>query len=194
MVIQPKGSRILAILYWKRRSQDWPSQDASHIRLDKQKNYKENSKFPRILQILPTIDRRFQQNHKTTIRTNKKKQHRQMEMGRQGTITIESIKGKTHHSTGIGLCRPPLTNQGRNTGLKIALVGDIITKVSWRKMESSGILMQKNVGCGMRPWYTRQGPSGNRCGIPQRHTLYEGEPQACACSHWPQQHSNFHDS
>jgi len=131
--------------------------------------------FPRILRLLPTIYRRFQQNSKTIICTNKKGVHRQVGMGRQGTTSICRIRDKAHPSTCPGLLRLPHTNQDRNRRLKIRMLGDTITTMSGWKVESSGILLQNNVESVMQLRYTRQGTTDNSLGIAHMEMIYKGK-------------------
>jgi len=72
MPIPPKWNSVLGIHHWTSRSQDWSSQDASHLGLDEPSNDKGNSMFPRILQPVRMIYTRLQQDSKTTICTSKK--------------------------------------------------------------------------------------------------------------------------
>jgi len=193
MRIPPKRNGIRRIYHWTRRSQDRPSQDASHMGLDKPQNDKGNSLFPRILQLLLTIYRRFQQNSKTTICT-KKGVHRQMGMGRKGTTSLQPIENKTHHDTDTCLLQPPCTNPDRNRRFKIHLFQDIVTTMPGRKMATSGILIQDNVRCRMQLRQTRQGPTGNSSGIARMETIYHGEPEASMSPHRLQELSNLHDN
>ena len=75
MRIPPKRDGISRIHYWTRGGQDRPCQDTSHLGLDDPQENKRNSMLPRILQLLSTIHRRFQQNGQTTICKNKKGMH-----------------------------------------------------------------------------------------------------------------------
>jgi len=161
---------------------DWPT------------NNKGNSVFLSILQLLPTIYKRFQHNIKTIIRTNKKGAHRQVGRARQGTTSIQQTKDKTHNSTSTGLLEPDRTNQDGNSRFKIHLLRDTITAVLGQKIETSGISSQNNVGCGVQLWYTGQRTSDYSSGIPRMETLYKWKPEACASPHRLQRLSNLHDN
>jgi len=92
----------------------------------------------------------FQQNSRTTIRKDKKRMHRPVTVGRQGTKSIRQTKDKAHQSTSTGLLRPPGTNQDRNRGLKICLLPHTISTMPGREMETSGIPIQDNVESRMQ--------------------------------------------
>jgi len=123
--------------------------------LDNTQENQGNPMFPRILQLLQTVHRRVQQDSQTTIRKNKKGVHWQLGVGRQRTTSIRRIKDKTHDSTSTGLLRPPRTDQNRNGGLKIRLFRYTITAMPGRKMETSGLPIEDNVGRGMQLRHTR---------------------------------------
>jgi len=61
----------------------------------------------RILQLLPMIYRRFQEESQTAIRENKEEMYGQLGMGRPRTASIRRMKDKTYHKTSSGLIRPP---------------------------------------------------------------------------------------
>jgi len=155
MRIPPRRDGISRIHYWTRRGQDRPSQDTSHLGLDDPQENKRNPMLPWVLQLLSTIHRRLQQNGQTTICKNKKGMHWQLGMRRQGTTSIRRIKDKTHHGTSTGLLRPPRTDQNRNRRLKIRLFRYTITAMPGRKMETSRIPIQDNVGRRMQLRHTR---------------------------------------
>src|ERR1700760_4432360 len=96
-------------------------------------------KFFGILQLLPKIHRRIQQNRKTTIRQNAEEIRRQMGMDRQGTTRIRRTKKETHNSTSYGSLQPPSSHQDRNRRIKIRLFWYPITAVRRWKMETSGL-------------------------------------------------------
>jgi len=83
--------------------------------------------LPRLLQLLPMVYRRFQQNSQATICKDKKEMRRQLGVGRQGTKGIRRAKDKTHHSPSTSILRPPRTNQDRNRRLKIRLLRNSIS-------------------------------------------------------------------
>jgi len=101
--------------------------------------------LPRILQLLPTIYRRFQQDSQTTIGEDNEGMHWQMGMGRQRIASVRRIKDKTHHNTSTGVLRPPRTDQNRNRRLKIRLLQYTVTTMPGRKIEMSGVPIQDNV-------------------------------------------------
>jgi len=115
----------------------------------------ENPMLPRILQLLLTIYRWFQQDSQTTIRQNKEEMHQQLGMGRQRTARVGRIKENTHHSTSTGLLRPPRTDQNRNRRLKIRLLRYTFTTMPGRKMGTSGVPIEDNVGRRMQQRYRR---------------------------------------
>jgi len=145
MRIPPKRNRIPRIYHWTRRGQDRPSQNTGHLGLDNPQENQGNPMLPRVLQLLQTIYRRFEQDSQTTIRKNEKRMHWQLGMVRQRTASIRRIKDKTHHSTSTGLLRSPRTNQDRNRPLKIHLLKYTVTTMPGRTMETSGIPIQDNV-------------------------------------------------
>ena len=106
MQIPPKRNRVPWIYHWTIRGPDRPSQDTGHLGLDNPQKNQGKSVFPRILQLIQAIYRRFQQESQTTIRENKKEMHRQLGVGRQRTTSIWQTKDKTHHSTSSGLLWP----------------------------------------------------------------------------------------
>jgi len=106
--------------------------------------------LPRFLQLLLTIHRRFQQDDQTTICKNEKEMHWQIGMGRQRTASVRRIKDEPHHSTSTGLLRPSRTDQNRNRQLEIPLLRYIVTTMPGRKMETSGVTIQDNVGRRMQ--------------------------------------------
>jgi len=111
--------------------------------------------LPGVLQLLSTIYRRFQQNGQTTICENKEGMYWQLGMGRQKTASNRRSKDKTYHGISTGLLRPPRTNQNRNRRLKIHLLWYTLTTMPGRKMETSGVLIQDNVGRRMQLQHTR---------------------------------------
>jgi len=123
--------------------------------LDNTQENQGNLMFPRILQLLQTVYRRVQQDSQTTIRKNKKGVHWQLGVGGQRTTSIRRIKDKTHHSTSTGLLRPPRTDQNRNGGLIIRLFRYTIRAIPGRKMGTSCIPIQDDVGRRMQLRYTR---------------------------------------
>jgi len=133
MRIPPKRNKIPRIYHWTRQGQDRPSQDTSHLGLDNPQEDLGNPMCPRILQLLPTIHRRFQQNSQTAIRKNKKEMYWQLGMGRQRTASIRRIKDKTHQSTSTELLRPPRTDRNRNRCLKIDFLRYTVTTMPRRK-------------------------------------------------------------
>jgi len=68
-------TEYLGFIIVKRRGQDRPTQDTSHLGLDDPQENKGNPMLPRLLQLLPTIHRRVQQDGQTTIGKNKKGMH-----------------------------------------------------------------------------------------------------------------------
>jgi len=88
--------------------------------------------LPRVLQLLPSIRRRLQQNSQATIRKDKKGTLRQLGVRRQGTKGIQRTKDKTHQSTSTSLLRPPRTDQDRNRHLKIRLLPNPISAIQGR--------------------------------------------------------------
>jgi len=54
-----KPNRIPGIYHWTRRGQERPSQDTSHLGLDYTQEKQRNPMLLRILQLVPTIQRRF---------------------------------------------------------------------------------------------------------------------------------------
>jgi len=153
--IPPKRDRIPGIHHWTRRSQERPRQGTCHIGLDNPQENKANPMLPRILQLLLTIYRRIQQNSKTTICEDKEEMHRQLGMGKQRTTSIRRIKDKTYHSTSTGLLGAPRIDQNRNRRLEIRLLRNIVTTMPGRKMETSGVPMQANVGRRMQLQHAR---------------------------------------
>jgi len=152
--IPPKRNRIPRVHHWTRRGQDRPSQDTSHMGLENTQENQGNPMLPRILQLLPTIYRRIQQDSQTAVRRDKKEMHRQPGIGRQRAKSIQGTKDKAHHSTSAGLFQPPRHNQDRNRGLKICLVRQIIATMPRREMETGGIPIQDHVKCRMQLRYT----------------------------------------
>jgi len=106
--------------------------------------------LPRLLQLLPTIHRRVQQDGQTTICKNKKGIQWQLGMGRQSTASVGRIKNKTHHGTSTGLLRLPHTNQNQNIRLEIRLLRYTVTTMPGWKMDPRGVLIQDNVGRRMQ--------------------------------------------
>ena len=155
MRIPPKRDGIPRIYHWTRRGQDRPSQDTSHLGLDDPQENKGHPMLPRLLQLLPTIHRRVQQDGQTTICKNKKEMHWQLGMGRQRTVNLRRIKDETHHGTSTGLLRHPHTNQNRNGCLKIRLLRYTITAMPGRKMETSCVPIQDDDGRRMQLRHTR---------------------------------------
>jgi len=137
--IPPKREGISRIYHWTRRGQDRPSQDISYMGLDDPQENKGNPMLPRFLQLLLTINRRFQQDGQTTICKNKRGMHWQLGMGRQRTASIRRIKDEAHHGPSTGLCRPPRTEQNRNRPLEIGLLRYTVTTMPGLKMETSGV-------------------------------------------------------
>jgi len=144
--IPPKRKRIFRIYHRTSRGQNRPTQYTSHMGLENTQENQGNSMFPRILQLLPRVHRRIQQNSQTTIRKNKEEVPWQLAVGRQRTTSIQRIKDKTHHSTSTSLLQPPRTDQNRNGGLKIRLFRDTITAMPGGKMETSCVPIQHDVG------------------------------------------------
>jgi len=89
--------------------------------------------LPRILQLLPMIYRRVQQDSQTTICKDKKGMYWQLGMGRQRTASFRQIKDKTHYGASASLLRPPRTNQNRNRRLEICLLRYPVTTIPGRK-------------------------------------------------------------
>jgi len=150
-----KRNRIPRIYHWTGRGQDRPSQDTSYLGLDDPQENQGYPMFPRLLQLLPTIHRRFQQDGQTLICKNKKGMHWQMGMGRQRTTSFRRIKDETHHGTSTGLLRPPRTDQNRDRRLEIRLLRYTVTTIPGRKVETSGVPIQDNVGSRMQLSNTR---------------------------------------
>jgi len=155
MRVPLKRDRIPRIYHWTRRGQDRPNQDTSHLGLDNTQENQGNPKFPGILQLLSTIHRRVQQDGQTTMCENKKGMHWQLGMGRQRTTSVRRIKDKTHHGTSTDLLRPPRTDQNRNRCIEICLLRYTVTAMPGRKMETSGVPIQDNVGRRMQLRHTR---------------------------------------
>jgi len=101
---------------------------------------------PGVLALLSTIYRRLQQDGQTSICENKEGMHWQLGMGRQRTASIGRIQDKTHHGTSTGLLRPRRANHNRKRSLKISLLWYTMTIIPGWKMETSGVLIQDNVG------------------------------------------------
>jgi len=150
MRISPKPNGIPRIYHWTRRGQNRPSQETSYLGLDDPQENQGNSMLPGFLQLLPTIHRRFQQDSQTMICKNKKGMHWQMRMGRQRTASFRRIKDETHHGTSTGLLRPPRTGQNRDRRLEIRLLRYTVTTMPGRKVETSGVPIQDNVGRRMQ--------------------------------------------
>jgi len=81
--------------------------------------------------------------------------HWQLEMGRQGTTSIRRVKDETHHGTSTGLLRPPRTEQNRNGRLQIRLFRYTITPMPGRKIGTSCIPIQDDVGRRMQLRHTQ---------------------------------------
>ena len=154
MRIPPKQNRIPRIHHWTRGGQDRPSQDTSYMALDNTQENQEHPMLPRILQLLPTMYRRFQQDSQGTIRENKEGMNQQRGIGRQTTTIIRPIKALTHHSTSTGILRPPHTDQNLNRRLKIPLLRYSVKTMPGQQMETSGIPIQDNVRRQMHLRYT----------------------------------------
>jgi len=148
--IPPKRNRVPRIYHWTRRGQNRPSQKTGHLGLDGPQKDDGNTMLPRVLQLLQTIYRRLQQDSQSTIRKDKQGMHRELGIGRQRTTSIRQIKDKTQYGTGTDLLRPSGTNQDRNRCLKIRLLRYTVTTMAGRKMETSGIPIQDNVGRQMQ--------------------------------------------
>ena len=153
--IPPKQDGISRMYHRTRRGQDRPSQDTSHLGLDDPQENKGNPMLPRLLQLLPMIHRRVLHDCQTTICNNKKAMHWQLGMGRQRTASLRRIKDETHHGPSTGLLRPPRTDQNRNGRLKISLFRYTITAMPGRKMETSCVPIQHDVGRRMQLRHTR---------------------------------------
>jgi len=111
--------------------------------------------LPKILQLLPTIYRRIQQDSQTTICKDKRGMHWQLGIGRQRTTSLRQIKDKTHYGASTGLLRPPGSKQNRNRRLEIRMLRYVVTTIPGRKMETSGVPIQDNVGRRMQLRHTR---------------------------------------
>jgi len=83
MRISPKRNRIPRIHHQQRRSQSRPYQNSSHMGLESTYQQKGNSGIHGILQLLPTLYKRIQQNSQTPVRLNQERCH--LGMGKQRT-------------------------------------------------------------------------------------------------------------
>src|ERR1700712_1788063 len=102
--------------------------------MDNSKIKKGNPMLPRILQLLPTVHRRIQQNSKTALRENRKETRQQMGVGRKGTTSIRRNEKETHYRPGTGPLRPLGTTQNRDRRLEICLHGDPVATMQGRQM------------------------------------------------------------
>src|SRR6201995_3914941 len=127
------------------------------MRMEDAKKQNRYPKLFRILQLLPKIHRRIQQNRKTTIRQNAEEIRRQMGMDRQGTARIRRTKKETHNGTSYGPLQPCGTNQDRNRRIKIHLFWYPVTTVRRRKMETSGLPIKDDARRRMQLRHPRQG-------------------------------------
>ena len=163
MRIPPKRNRIPRIHHWTRSGQDKPSQDTSHMGLDNTQENQGNPMLPRILQLLPTIYRSFQQDSQATIRKDRKEMHRQLGVGRQRTKGIRRTKDKTQYSASPGLLLPPCTNRDRDGRLEIRLLRNTISAMQGGEMEAIGIPIKNNVRRRMQLCVTILSSPGDTC-------------------------------
>jgi len=89
MRVSPTRNGIPRIHHQQRRSQSRPYQNGSHMGLETTYHQERNPRIHGILQLLPTVYRRIQQDSQTPIRQNQER--RQMGMGGQGTSGVRRI-------------------------------------------------------------------------------------------------------
>jgi len=73
------------------------------MKCDHPEDNKGDPMCPRILQLLPKIHGRIEQNSKNIICLDKKGVHRQMGMGIQGTTGDLQVENETHYTNGTGI-------------------------------------------------------------------------------------------